>query len=141
MSGLTARLQYSGSLRTNATHVQSGNSLTTDAPTDNHGLGQNFSPTDLVATALAACMTTIVGILIQNNQLPDLQIECEIRKHMASNPRRIDAIDILMLVSGPKLTEAQQEKLEHAALHCPVALSLHPDLNQNIQFQYVVLQD
>ncbi len=126
---------YQGQLRTVVTHCQSGSNIFTDAPIDNHGRGEAFSPTDLVATALASCMMTIMGIKANDLGLENLAIRAEVEKVMDSNPRRIAeiAVDIYLPAS---LTERQRKLLEAAAHTCPVAHSLHADLRQRINFYY-----
>lgn len=132
----TATALYLGELRIEATHVQSGNVLITDAPTDNNGKGQAFSPTDMVATSLATCMLTIMAIRASKKGI-DLQgTKAEVTKTMASDPRRIAKIEVA--VTFPKLSiEPQfQELLELAAANCPVAMSLHPTVEQVLMFHW-----
>ena len=134
---MTSTVIYEGNLRTKATHLQSGNSIITDAPTDNNGKGEAFSPTDLVATALASCMMTIMGIYARNNNIALDGTRLEITKVMASDPRRISAVHITFYIANGKLLDdITRKKLEHAALHCPVAKSLHSDIQQVVQFIY-----
>ena len=133
---MTATAQYLGELRTQITHTASGAQILTDAPTDNHGKGEAFSPTDLVAAALGSCMVTILSIEARRQGFDPVGLSWTILKRMAANPRRISGIDIeLAWVGGPP-TGADIEKLKHAALTCPVALSLHPDLVQHITFTF-----
>lgn len=131
----TSIVVYQGNLRTKASHIQSGESLITDAPTDNHGLGSAFSPTDLVATALAQCMMTLMGIAAASHEINFDQCRAEVTKEMVSNPRRIAAIKI-NFVLGNNLNERQRIILEKAAISCPVAHSLHPDVAQEVSFTY-----
>jgi uncharacterized OsmC-like protein len=134
---MTSIVQYEGNLRTKATHLQSGNSILTDAPTDNEGKGENFSPTDLVATALASCMATIMGIYAKNNRLNIEQTKFEITKIMATEPRRISEIQVNVYVAnGKNLDETTRKKLIHVALNCPVAKSLNTNIHQNVKFYF-----
>lgn len=129
--------KYLGQLRTVSTHLPSGSELLTDAPTDNHGKGETFSPTDLVATALGSCMVTIMGIYAEGRAIDLSGTYWETEKVMASNPRRIGAIRIrLHLPKG--IASEERPKLEQAARNCPVALSLADGLEQDIQFFYDV---
>ncbi|MGJ3236528.1 OsmC family protein [Marivirga sp.] len=130
----TSSIKYIHPLKTNATHNRSGNSITTDAPVDNNGQGAYFSPTDLAATSLGSCMMTIMGIYADQNNLDLGEIHCDLQKEMAANPRRIKAItiDIEWKTNLPK---KEIEKLKKIALNCPVAKSLHPDIEQNISFK------
>ena len=134
MMSLTSKVIYSGDLRTNATHVKSNTSIITDAPTDNHGKGESFSPTDLVATALASCLLTIMGIRSRDMNVSIEGATAEIEKIMSSGPRRIS--EIVIVVTMPKNDFSDKDKiiLEKAARTCPVALSIHPDTKQTIDF-------
>lgn len=132
----TAELVYQGGLRTLATHVYSGTTMFTDAPLDNHGKAQSFSPTDLAAVALASCIMTTIGILMKADELNLEGTTLAVRKIMASNPRRISAIEIDIEVSDGQLTTAQKERLVQIGHTCPVALSLHPDVEQRVQFTF-----
>jgi len=129
----TSSIKYIHPLKTNATHNRSGNSLITDAPVDNNGKGEYFSPTDLAATSLASCLLTIMGIYADQNNLELGEINCELQKEMASNPRRIKAITIDVNWET-NLAEKDIEKLKKVALDCPVSNSLHPEIEQNIIF-------
>jgi uncharacterized OsmC-like protein len=130
----TSKIIYKGDLRTEAVHVKSGQVIVTDAPTDNEGKGEAFSPTDLLATSLACCMITVMGIYARKNKLA-LQIEADLQKHMQSQPRKVSAIDIKLSISGV-LTKEQKNSLEAIALNCPVAKSLDSSIIQNVQFTY-----
>ncbi len=135
----TATITYLGQLRTQATHVKSGSEILTDAPVDNHGKGEAFSPTDLVATALGSCMLTIMGIVAQRDSIDIIGTNVEVTKSMTENPRRISRIEVKLVVkTGQPLTETRRKKLENAALTCPVAQSLHPDLVKAVTFEFVV---
>jgi putative redox protein len=132
----TIRTIYLGDLRTQATHVQSGEVITTDAPIDNQGKGEFFSPTDMVAAALGSCAMTIMGIAARDNGFSIEGAKASITKIMASDPRRIAEIRIEYDFSGLKLTGAQKEQIEESSKRCPVCLSLHPDLHRNIIIKF-----
>jgi len=132
---MTAKVVYIGDLRTVATHIRSGNDIETDAPVDNHGKGDRFSPTDLVATALATCIVTTIAIVA-----PSINIEgaeCDVEKIMVANPRRIGEIvvNISFPISGP-YSEEEKKRLVQIANSCPVHQSLHPDLKRTINFNW-----
>lgn len=133
---MTAKIVYEGELRTQCTHLQSSSRITTDAPTDNHGKGEAFSPTDLLATSLVSCMLTTMGIAAAKQNIPFGKAEADMKKIMASDPRRVAAIEITVKILQPGLTDAQKKALEAAAIHCPVAKSLHPEVDQRIEFVY-----
>ena len=133
---MTAHIVYNGELRTAATHVRSGTAIETDAPVDNKGKGERFSPTDLVAVALATCMFTTLGIAGPAHDLDIDGAECEVTKVMSSEPPRRIA-EIVVAISFPKskpFTDKQKSKIEHIANTCPVYISLHPDLKKTISF-------
>jgi len=132
----TVKTVYLGELRTQATHVRSGNQIVTDAPPDNKGKGEAFSPTDLLATSLGSCMTTIMGISAREHGFNIDGTKISIWKIMASNPRRVGEIKVEF--SFPKNNFSFKEKkfIEKAAYTCPVYLSLHPDLKKTIIFNY-----
>jgi uncharacterized OsmC-like protein len=133
----TVQNKYLGQLRTEATHVASGNSLTTDAPLDNHGRGEAFSPTDLTSASLGSCMMTTMGIVAERDGIDLRGTTYEVTKHMNPSPRRIAKIEVAFTMkSAQPLTEAQQQKLRNTALNCPVALSLHPDIEQVVEFKF-----
>jgi putative redox protein len=128
---------YQGNLRTQAIHLASNNTIITDAPTDNNGKGEAFSPTDLVCAALGSCMMTIMGIFAERNNIDLSGTSFEITKTMASNPRRIAKAEIVFQMKSKRpLTEEEKEKLKRAAYTCPVALSLHPDIEQAVTFHF-----
>ncbi len=124
----TAKVEYMGELRTKCTHLQSGTEIFTDAPVDNNGKGQAFSPTDLVATAYASCMMTIIGIYCQQHGLNFTRATAEVTKGMASSPRRISEIVVEMDLSGNGWNEEEQEKVMRASKACPVAKSVHEEI-------------
>lgn len=129
--------KYKGALRTEAVHVKSGNRIITDAPVDNQGKGEAFSPSDLVCAALGSCMMTIMGIVAEREAIPLEGLQLETTKHMVAEPRRISRIDIhFSWENPPALSEAQVQKLKKAALTCPVALSLHPEIVQEVHFNF-----
>jgi putative redox protein len=132
----TARTIYLGALRTEALHVRSGVKITTDAPIDNQGKGEFFSPTDLVAAVLASCMLTIIGIAARTHGFNIDGTEAVVTKVMLSNPRRIGEVIIGFNFPDIVYTEKQKDIIELAARTCPVALSLHPDLKQSITFNF-----
>ena len=132
---MTSRVNYLGDLRTSAIHIASGKNIISDAPIDNQGKGEAFSPTDTVATALASCLLTIMGIKARDLNIDITKTSAEVTKVMASNPRRISEIQIT--VNFTKSYDQRIKKiLEKAALTCPVSNSLHPDLKQNILFNW-----
>ena len=132
---MTSKIVYQNDLRTEATHIQSGNSILTDAPTDNKGKGEAFSPTDLVATALASCMLTIMGIKADEMNISIEGTTAETEKIMGSEPRRISQINIHIFV--PLIADSKTKKiLENSALTCPVAKSLAKDLVCNVHFSW-----
>lgn len=133
---MTSQITYTGNLRTIATHVKSGNTVITDAPTDNNGKGETFSPTDLVATALGSCMLTIMGIVANRKGLDIEGTKVDIKKVMASNPRRISAVEVTLTLPNDNFSTAERTLLEKAAKNCPVALSLSKDLIQEVAFVY-----
>lgn len=133
---MTSEVTYQGDLRTQAVHLASDNTIITDAPTDNHGKGEAFSPTDLTATSLATCMITIMGISAQSRGWDLVGTRAEILKVMASGPRRISRIEIDMHMPKGDFSDDDKKILEKAALTCPVAMSLHPDIEQVIRFAW-----
>lgn len=132
---ITSTVSYLSQLSTECVHQKSGSSIQTDAPIDNNGLGRMFSPTDLVATALASCMITVMGIKAETNDIKFEEVDAEVEKIMDSNPRRISEIKIRMKI-GERWSRKEKELMERTALNCPVAKSLHPDLLQDVKFVY-----
>jgi putative redox protein len=130
--------EYMGELRTNGTHIKSGKTIVTDAPTDNNGKGDAYSPTDLVSAALCNCMITIMGITANRENIPLTGIKATIEKIMtAQPPRKIAKIKIDFMHPSPELLNAKQaDLLKHAAHTCPVALSLHPEIVQEVAFNF-----
>lgn len=134
---MTSKIIYNGSLRTTATHIQSGTEIETDAPRDNHGLGERFSPTDLVATALGSCMLSIMGIASNTHNISMEGSECTIEKIMVADPRRISEIVVHLYMKGqPEFSDKEKAILERAALTCPVYLSLHADIKKTVTFHW-----
>lgn len=129
---------YEGQLHCKATHGPSGQAITTDAPKDNGGKGEAFSPTDLVAAALGSCLVTIMGLVAQRSGLDINGTRVHVAKDMAAEPaRRVGTIrTTITLPKGKKLSQADRDKLERAAKMCPVKQSLHPDINMPVEFVY-----
>jgi putative redox protein len=132
----TIHTVYLGELRTEAVHVQSGSKLITDAPVDNQGKGEAFSPTDLVATALGSCMLTIMGIAARNLNFDMNGTRIGITKVMSAEPRRIGEIIIDLDFPRNDYPDKVKKAIRYAAATCPVAKSLHPDLKQSIRFSF-----
>ncbi|WP_344821560.1 OsmC family protein [Rurimicrobium arvi] len=132
---MTSTVIYTGELRTQMTHLQSGTVVETDAPVDNNGKGERFSPTDIVATALASCMLTIIGIAARTHGFSIDGTSCDVEKIMAANPRRIGAVHIKMrFPEDQSYDEKTRAIIEKAALTCPVIESLHPDCKKEVSF-------
>jgi putative redox protein len=127
---------YLGGLRTEVTHLKSGNKVITDAPTDNNGKGEAFSPTDLTCTSLSSCMMTLMGMLADRENIELTGLRSEIVKVMGSNPRKIAEIHITFFHDNLNATDIQKEKLRRAALTCPVALSVSPEIKQVVAFNF-----
>lgn len=121
---MTSKVVYKGKLRTEATHLRSGNTIITDAPVDNHGNGEAFSPTDLAATSLASCLLTIMGIAANARDIDMEGATATVNKIMTSDPRRIGKIEIEVTMPNKSYSDSEKKILEKAAHHCPVALSL-----------------
>lgn len=129
---MTSKVLYTGSLRTEATHIKSGDTIITDAPIDNNGKGEAFSPTDLMATSLASCMMTIMGIAARNHSIDMDNAQAEVEKIMGENPRRVIGINV-KLIMPPIVYDAKAKSiLTHAAENCPVMKSIHPDIDVNL---------
>jgi len=127
---------YKGNLRTEAKHLMSGNVIITDAPIDNNGNGEAFSPTDLASTSLASCMMTIMGIAAATHDIPMEGAKAEVTKIMGSNPRRIAEIKIDLYMPNNIYTDKQKKILEKAAHHCPVSLSLSDNTIENLSIHW-----
>ncbi|MBC7892474.1 MAG: OsmC family protein [Sphingobacteriaceae bacterium] len=139
---LTSHIDYEGNLRTQATHLQSGTTILTDAPTDNHGRGEAFSPTDLTATSLGTCIITTMGISGQREGLDFAGSSLSVTKVMSTTaPRRIARVEVeIQMKTNVELTDELRAKYESIAQTCPVALSLHPDVEQVIRIEWPIEQ-
>ena len=133
---ITIETIYEGDLRTRARHIHSGMEQITDAPLDNNGKGQAFSPSDLLAASLGSCMLTIMGIAARTHGFNIDTTRIQILKIMAPSPRRVVEVQIKFLMPEIKYSMQERKILDLAARTCPVALSLHPDIKQTIEFQY-----
>lgn len=129
---MTAKVIYTGKLGTALTHMQSGTQIKTDAPVDNNGLGQSFSPTDLLASSLASCMLTIMGIKARDKELNIEGATAEVTKVMASNPRRVAEILVVLTMPANNYSDKERKILTKAADACPVHNSLHPDIKTDV---------
>ena len=132
---MTSKITYLGDLRTSSVHLQSGTEILSDAPTDNNGKGEAFSPTDMVANALGSCMMTIMAIKSKDLDVDLCGSTIEITKVMNAEPRRIGKI-IVDIKMAAVATEKEQTILERAAMTCPVFLSLHPEIQKEISFSW-----
>ncbi len=134
---MTSKVVYTGDLRTVATHLRSGSEIENDAPVDNQGKGERFSPTDMVATALATCILTTMGIAGKTHGINIDGTECDVEKIMAADPRRIGEIKVdIRFPKDKTYTDKEKTMLERAARTCPVAKSLHPDLKETLTFSW-----
>ena len=132
---MTSKVTYLGNLRTESVHLQSASKMITDAPVDNHGKGEAFSPTDTVATALATCMITVMGIKANSMDVDIKGVTAEVTKIMSSSPRMIS--EIIVKVEFPMtFAEKTRKILVNTGMNCPVLLSLHPDIKKDISFNY-----
>jgi uncharacterized OsmC-like protein len=134
---MTAIITYKGDLRCECTHLQSGTIIETDAPTDNRGKGERFSPTDTVCVALGTCIITTMGIRANDMNIELKETQLEVTKHMLSEPRRIGKIDIVLNIPPITIEEKDKNVLEMIGNNCPVAKSLHPDLEVSIQYNWL----
>lgn len=132
----TAKTKYPGDLRTEITHLRSGSVITTDAPVDNKGKGENFSPTDLVASALGSCIFTIMGIAAREHSFSIDGSTCSITKIMTEAPRKIGEIKIEFDFTGNTYTDKQKKILEYCVRTCPVSLSLKESVFQNVTLKF-----
>ncbi|NJB37555.1 MULTISPECIES: OsmC family protein [Flavobacteriaceae] len=132
---MTSKVTYTGDLRTTCEHLRSGAEFVTDAPTDNNGLGQAFSPTDTIATGLASCMLTVMGIKARDMGIDLAGSTANVAKYMDSNPRRISKIEVELSLRGVQ-EQKQRTILERTAETCPVHYSLHPDIEKVITFNW-----
>lgn len=131
---MTAQIIYKGDLRCECTHLQSGTMIETDAPTDNKGKGERFSPTDTVCVALATCIITTMGIKAADMNIDLSGTKIDVTKHMLADPRRIGKIDIVLHMISKDISEKDKQILERVGESCPVAKSLHPDLKVVTQY-------
>lgn len=132
---MTSKVTYLGDLRTSSVHTESGTEILSDAPKDNHGKGEAFSPTDTVANALATCMFSIMGIKARDLEVNLEGSTAEVTKTMAADPRRIAGIKVVFTMKS-NADEKAQKLLERVAMHCPVHHSLHPDIIRDITFNW-----
>ncbi|MBD1260893.1 OsmC family protein [Maribacter polysiphoniae] len=134
---MTSKVTYTGNLRTTCVHLRSGDSFITDAPVDNNGLGQAFSPTDTVATGLASCMLTMMGIKARDMDMDLVDATAEVTKHMAADPRRISKVEVVLSLPSA-FSDKHRKILENTARTCPVLYSLHPEIEKVISFNWVL---
>jgi putative redox protein len=132
----TIRTVYTGELRTQSTHLKSGNQLITDAPVDNNGKGEAFSPSDLLCTSLGACMLTIMGMVADRHGINIRGTEIRVTKVMAANPRRVSEIHLEFDMPEISYSDKEKQLLENAAHTCPVRYSIHPDIEVKAAFNY-----
>ena len=135
------KIEYSNPLRTQSTHIKSGTTIITDAPTDNHGKGEEFSPTDLLSSSLVSCIMTIMGIVADRDGIEIVSMNADVAKEMAANPRRVAKVSAVIDVTLKGADEDSAEKLRRVGLACPVARSLSDDLVQNIQINFNLEQN
>ena len=133
---MTSTVLYTADLRTYCTHLQSSSSIETDAPVDNNGNGERFSPTDLLATSLAACMLTVMGIKARTMGFDLTDLKADVQKNMKADPRRVGGIDLTFHIpeSLQQIADKDKSVLKNTGLTCPVAKSLHPDIVVNINW-------
>ncbi len=135
---MTSSVIYEGDLRTTCTHLQSSSPIETDAPTDNNGKGERFSPTDLLATSLATCMITVMGIKARNMNIDLKGMRADVEKIMKADPRRVGGINLTFHIPDALqgLSEKEVAILKNVALTCPVQNSIHPDIKVNIEWNW-----
>ena len=133
----TIRTKYLGELRAQSEHVKSGVMIMSDAPIDNHGKGESFSPTDLLAASLGICMMTVMGIGAQTHNIFYEIVSCKVTKIMAANPRRVSEVIVEFNMGEHLYSQKEKMILVNTAKTCPVSLSLHPDLKQIVSFQFI----
>ena len=131
---MMSKIVYEGNLRARMTHIYSGAEIITDAPLDNQGLAQSFSPTDLTAVSLGSCMITVMGIKARDMSIELKGTELEVTKVMATNPRRISEVHVTIKFPSNTFSDKEKAILENTAKTCPVSQSLHPDIKQEIVF-------
>ena len=135
---MTSSVIYNGDLRTTCTHLQSASAIETDAPTDNQGKGERFSPTDLMATSLATCMITVMGIKARTMDIDLTGIKADVQKIMKADPRRVGGINLVFDIPAPLKALSDKDKtiLKNVAETCPVIKSIHPDIEVNIDWNW-----
>ena len=134
---MTASIIYQGDLRCKATHLQSGTVIETDAPTDNRGKGEKFSPTDLLCVSLGTCIITTIAIKARDMDIDVKSTSLEVTKHMLSEPRRVGGADVIVkFLTSHSIDENDRIILERTGNNCPVAKSIHPDIKVNIEYQW-----
>ncbi|MDQ3192503.1 MAG: OsmC family protein [Bacteroidota bacterium] len=131
-----AKIEYIGDLTTESVHLKSGIKINTDAPIDNNGKGQAFSPTDLLCASLGSCMLTIMGIVADRNNISIKGSRITISKIMASEPRRVNEIILEFQMPSTHFSDKEKQLLQNAALNCPVAKSLASEIKQTVKFNY-----
>ncbi len=133
---MTSIVVYEGGLRTTCTHLRSGSNFETDAPLDNNGKGERFSPTDLMATSLATCMVTVMGIKARSMGMDLNDVKVEVEKIMKANPRRVGGINLTFHIPEhlQNVDEKTRDILKHTGNTCPVQHSLHPDIEVNVNW-------
>jgi putative redox protein len=133
---MTSTVEYTGALRTTCTHLRSGSAIETDAPVDNNGKGERFSPTDLMATSLATCMVTVMGIKARQMGFDLNGVKVDVEKIMASEPRRVSGINITFQIPAElrEIDGKNKQILKHTGDTCPVIKSLHPDIKINVDW-------
>ena len=133
---MTASVIYEGDLRCRATHIQSGTEIETDAPTDNRGKGEKFSPTDTLCVSLATCMITTMALKARDMNVDLKNTRINITKHMLKDPRRVGQVDVALTLPPVTISKEDKKALESAGDNCPVAKSLHPDLKLQITYEW-----
>ena len=133
---MTASIIYQGELRCQATHLQSGTVIETDAPSDNQGKGEKFSPTDTLCVSLATCLATTIAIKARDFNIDLKNTKIDVTKHMLKEPRRVGQIDVEINFPVLTISDEQKKILENTGYNCPVAKSLHPDVKQNINYHW-----
>ncbi|MDA8714624.1 OsmC family protein [Flavobacteriales bacterium] len=131
----TIEISYENNLRSKATHLASGSTLVTDAPIDNHGKGETYSPTDLLCASLGTCITTIIAIEANRLAIDIQNMKGTVNKTMTTNPRRVASIEICLVLYGG-FSENEQKQLYNAAVNCPVSLSLHPEVKHELKLTF-----
>lgn len=133
---LVSNARYLGDLRIECTHIQSGSTIFMDAPTDNHGKGEGFSPTDLFCASLAGCAMNIIGVYARDNDVDVSGMTADISKTMAANPRRVGAIEVIINMPEREYSQWNKLNMENSIKLCPVKLSLHPDIKVDMSIKW-----